>query len=786
MKKIITYSDIIVALFVSTGVALTQYIGTNLHLGYIFSLLLITIVAMAIEISITPYIMHPKNQGLKRYVILTIYAILLFWLVDFIIWALTGGIEELVSRNDVNGGDSFYLFFYENLYFTIGFAFALFVIAKLFLIFEYWRYNKKIHLKGNEKYIPKSTDLERVIKKFVGENEKIDPEKCHKYLTVNTKTGNYYGCLWNNARGYFGIPYAKQPTGERRFKPAEKLEADDNYYTAHYFSKNPIQPDFGFISQVHYGMSEECLTLNVFRSADVPTSLRDVFYDFIEDMLGGIAADSIKETFTSSRNKIKNINKNLIKNKETEKNTENEKIDTTHVKDETKDHKLVKNLFSISEKNLDEMLAREEAQNKKLNPVLVYICGISASTGGAASPFYDYSNFVKKHTDVVCVTLSYRLGILGSINLDDVNGAEHIDKDKAKNLGFLDIVCALEWIKENISAFGGDSSNITLIGNGAGANIVLALACYEPVNSWIKKIICYDWYPNTLESDKYLETYTLNFMNLANCKDFSDLCKLDSKKICEVSRYLMRVTPFVAIGDGKYIPKNLFKAVQEGKAKNVDMILGTSEDALNELILYQDKKTFEDRCLYIMMSKTLWVDHTNAVKSFFYKKHQTKEDLKEESVEFLNMLFGSGAVFSIAQAQCKAGGHAYMFYSRLTSVYRELGAYNSLLVPVVTGGRGISRYYGQIYSDSASQILQFMIANFARKSNPSINKHDVTRVDGIDWEPFGKNSNKVLYITNRKIYLNSSLESETLKKLYCIKQILNKDPEITNQILNSD
>ena len=53
----------------------------------------------------------------------------------------------------------------------------------------------KIQLKGNDKYLPNSSDLKKLIENFVGENEKIDPAECHKYLTANTRTGNYYGCL---------------------------------------------------------------------------------------------------------------------------------------------------------------------------------------------------------------------------------------------------------------------------------------------------------------------------------------------------------------------------------------------------------------------------------------------------------------------------------------------------------------------------------------------------------------------------------------------------------------
>lgn len=96
-------------------------------------------------------------------------------------------------------------------------------------------------------------------------------------------------------------------------------------------------------------------------------------------------------------------------------------------------------------------------------PVMVWIHGGAFSNGSGAITAYDGSNFARD--GIVCVTINYRLGIDGFLFLD--NG-------KA-NLGLLDQVAALEWVRENISAFGGDPDNVTIFGESAGGMSVGSL-----------------------------------------------------------------------------------------------------------------------------------------------------------------------------------------------------------------------------------------------------------------------------------------------------------------------
>ena len=96
-------------------------------------------------------------------------------------------------------------------------------------------------------------------------------------------------------------------------------------------------------------------------------------------------------------------------------------------------------------------------------PVMVWIHGGSFANGSGAVPMYDGRRFARD--GVVCVTINYRLGPHGFLYLGEGTA----------NLGMLDQVAALEWVQENINAFGGDPANVTIFGESAGAYSVATL-----------------------------------------------------------------------------------------------------------------------------------------------------------------------------------------------------------------------------------------------------------------------------------------------------------------------
>ena len=106
-------------------------------------------------------------------------------------------------------------------------------------------------------------------------------------------------------------------------------------------------------------------------------------------------------------------------------------------------------------------------------PVLVWLHGGGFEAGTGSVMLYD-GGAICRRGDVVVVTLNHRLGVMGHLHLGDIAGDELAG---SANAGFLDIVAALRWVRDNIAAFGGDPSNVMIYGqSGGGRKVSLATA----------------------------------------------------------------------------------------------------------------------------------------------------------------------------------------------------------------------------------------------------------------------------------------------------------------------
>jgi para-nitrobenzyl esterase len=105
-------------------------------------------------------------------------------------------------------------------------------------------------------------------------------------------------------------------------------------------------------------------------------------------------------------------------------------------------------------------------------PVMVWIHGGGNSIGSTS--FYDGGNLAASQ-DVVVVAIQYRLGPLGWLAHEALRDGAGNDLDRSGNFGTLDTIRALEWVRDNIAAFGGDPANVTVFGESAGGTNVMAL-----------------------------------------------------------------------------------------------------------------------------------------------------------------------------------------------------------------------------------------------------------------------------------------------------------------------
>jgi len=113
-----------------------------------------------------------------------------------------------------------------------------------------------------------------------------------------------------------------------------------------------------------------------------------------------------------------------------------------------------------------------EINGSHKRPVMVYMHG-GAFSGGCGHDLlaYDGESLARNH-DVVVVTHNHRLNVYGYLNLEHLGGEEYAS---SANVGMLDIVAVLQWVRDNIKTFGGDPGNVTIFGQSGGGGKVLAL-----------------------------------------------------------------------------------------------------------------------------------------------------------------------------------------------------------------------------------------------------------------------------------------------------------------------
>ncbi len=120
-------------------------------------------------------------------------------------------------------------------------------------------------------------------------------------------------------------------------------------------------------------------------------------------------------------------------------------------------------------------------------PVMVWLHGGAFTNGSARMPVYNGANLASK--GVVVVTLNYRLGFFGFFGHPLLTEEAKAENAPTANFGLLDQVAALQWVKRNIEAFGGDPSNVTLFGESAGGISTLALMTAPAAHGLFHKAI---------------------------------------------------------------------------------------------------------------------------------------------------------------------------------------------------------------------------------------------------------------------------------------------------------
>lgn len=215
-------------------------------------------------------------------------------------------------------------------------------------------------------------------------------------------------------------------------------------------------------------------------------------------------------------------------------------------------------------------------------PVMVWVHGGAFIIGSGSEAMYRGGNLAA-YGDVVLVTINYRLGALGFMNLDVItDGKIPATGDE----GLLDQVAALAWVRENIAAFGGDPGNITVFGESAGGMSIGCLLAMPAARGKFEKAILESGAANTVSdlaeaadmSRKYLDVLGLESDDVEKLRalPWKQLLKAQQVLGDELQKTEHRITPFQPVVDGGVIPDIPITAIQNGSGRDVSVLAGTN------------------------------------------------------------------------------------------------------------------------------------------------------------------------------------------------------------------
>lgn len=501
-----------------------------------------------------------------------------------------------------------------------------------------------------------------------GENKEIRG-KYDKAFAAKTVSGIYVGKAdTDNVVSWKGIPYAKQPVGDLRWKAPQKPDASDRVYEAYYFGKTALQIEGGDESSSLYPQGEDCLNLNVW------------------------------------------------------------------------------NNFS------------DKSDNK---PIMVWIHGGAYIQGGTSEPYYDGTNFVKNHPDVIFASMDYRTDFLGFINLSNVPGAE--EYTDTANLGLLDEIQALSWLKENAEAFGGDPERITIFGESAGGGSVSALMLAPQAKGLFKRGIMQSGtaaaYLRTAE--KSMER-TAQIMEISGAKNLDDLMSLTASDIQKIETILVLESgvdyPYPQ-RDGIVIPMDIKEALSSDARDGFDVLVGTTKDEYAYWTMLYGKE-YNMLVMQGLIEQAL--SEMDDGQKAIYDTFMSAQDGDEYNklLQFINYRSFHCPARLEAETHAANGQNTYVYYFTEETNDPDILSCHGYDLGFVLGNIDEASAKDVPAAYRLSEIMQQMWVNFAKTGDPSLNDGDVDGVGAIRWDKYEPDDYPVMVFDAQ----NTRQESDPVKE----------------------
>ena len=473
-----------------------------------------------------------------------------------------------------------------------------------------------------------------------------DYDKAHAVKCVN---GTFVGTEENGVASWLGIPFAKPPVGERRFKAPEYVDASDRIFEARYYGKRSYGASEGgdYIQNL---ASEDCLYLNIWLNADDKTEKK---------------------------------------------------------------------------------------------PVMVWIHGGAYVDGSGSQTCYSGSNLVQAQSDIIMLTINYRLNMYGFMDFSSVPGGENFKTAPCN--GLLDQAMALRWVHENIAAFGGDPDNVTIFGQSAGGGSVSILPVMKEANQYFQKVIAQSGsttlaFPVGCEA---AQGKTKALLEYTGCKTMDDIMALSEEALQDA--YVNAVGKFTSCPyyGTEVLPEAPIELYKKGYAKHISIMAGSTADEARLFMGQGPMLSIEEQKKFARRPVDDAVPCLKEEDKKYYEQFRQVCRFQEPGLmetEFINELMFRIPMLKQLDVQ-SAFNKTFCYYWSYPSSDPDMGAAHSVELIFVFNDRGCgtrSSFNGTNISDEIFKAVQQTWTNFARCGNPS--------TDQIDWKAYSADDQNVMVI----------------------------------------
>ena len=219
-------------------------------------------------------------------------------------------------------------------------------------------------------------------------------------------------------------------------------------------------------------------------------------------------------------------------------------------------------------------------------PVMVYIHGGAYSSGTSNSDLYDGVNLCKQG-DVVVVTMNHRLNIFGYLYLAEIGGPEYADSG---NVGMLDLILMLQWVRDNIAEFGGDPGNILIYGQSGGGAKCATLMSMPAARGLFHRVITMSGQQITARETAAAMKSTQKVLDALKLTK-NDIAKLNDLSVAELIGALSGQY-FGPVLDGRSVARDPFSPDAPPLSADIPMILGNTHDETSMLLGNSDPTLF--------------------------------------------------------------------------------------------------------------------------------------------------------------------------------------------------